>query len=166
MKIKIALLFLLISLKTNAQKTLNPLSYRQIYESRYVQIPPAFVAGPDSCRHYYFNHFKGFDSLLAMAIENGDTAKYLRVYFSFIVDRNGLVYDTRFIKIASTLYINSVGARTIHLFPGQNQYYEKMINEMLLLIPLWKPAMQDGVKVSSRVIDYLQCWIGLMKPPY
>lgn len=35
---------------------------------------------------------------------------------------------------------------------------------MLLYIPLWKPAISNGITVACRVEDYLQFWIGLSAP--
>jgi len=163
MKMKTGILLLFTYLQTYSQEIMIGPRYQKIYDARYVQIPPIFPFGTDSCKHYYFTHFKGFDALLAKAFENGDTAKYLRIYFSFIVDKNGFVFDTHFIKITSTRYAKSIGDKTLQYFSSQTQYYERLIHQMLLFIPLWKPAIQDGIPVTCRVIDFLQCWVGITK---
>ena len=98
---------------------------------------------------------------MASAVNRGDTAKYVRVYFSFIVDKYGLVYDTHFLRIASTQYAKSAGAKVLSYFFENRHYYGKIIQQMLLDIPLWKPAIRNGITVACRVEDYLQFWIGL-----
>ena len=168
MKILLSILLLMISFDLASQRTITKRNefYSQVFEARFVQIPPAFASGPDSCKRFYFTHFSGFDSLLAIAVVKGDTAKYLRVYFSFIVDKNGVIYDAHFIRIASTQYIKSAGAKTISHFFEDADYYEKIVKQMLLSMPLWKPSKQDGVPVACRVEDYLQFWVGLAAPKY
>lgn len=161
-----AVLLLVISLEAISQRTISKpaVFYNQIFEARFVQTPPAFASGRDSCKRFYFIHFNGFDSLLARAVAKGDTAKYLRVYFSFFVDKNGVVYDAHFVKVASTQYAGSAGAKTISYFFDDKNYYEKVIRQMVFAMPLWKPALQDGVTVACRVEDYLQFWVGLAPP--
>ena len=168
MKGLLVFLLLIISVKALAQRNFSRSneSYNQIFEAKYVQVPPAFVSGPDSCKRFYFAHFGGFDNLLAHVVAKGDTAKYLRVYFSFVVDKNGVVFDPHFVRVASTQYAGSVGARTIRYFFEDTGYYEKMVKQMLFAMPFWKPALQDGVTVACRVEDYLQFWVGLTPPKY
>jgi len=166
MKILAGILLLMISSEAAPQRTITKRNdfYNQVFETRFVQIPPAFASGPNSCKRFYFSHFSGFDSLLAHVVAKGDTAKYLRVYFSFIVDKNGVVYDAHFMRAASTQYAGSAGAKTIRYFFEDAEYYERMIKQMILAIPLWKPAFEDGVPVACRVEDYLQFWVGLAPP--
>jgi len=166
MKIITVVILLMISLETISQRTIAKQNefYNQVFETKFVQIPPAFASGPDSCRRFYFAHFNGFNNLLAYTVAIGDTARYLRIYFSFIVDKNGLVYDAHFMRIASTRYAGSVGAKTISYFFEEAAYYEKTVKQMLLAMPLWKPAVKDGVPVACRVETYLQFWVGLAPP--
>ncbi len=164
MKMKTGILLLFIFLQTYSQEIMIGPRNQIIYDARYVQIPPAFPFGTDSCKHYYFNQFKGFDSLIVKAVEQGDTGKFLRIYFSFVVDKNGFVLDGQFLKIASTRMANSLGAKTVSYFANQKSYFNRKIQMMCLEMPLWKPAMQNGFPVSSRVFDFLQCWVGLTKP--
>jgi len=166
MKNLFAGLLLLIFSDALSQRTLSKPNnfYDRVFETKFVQLPPAFASGPDSCKRFYFSHFSGFDSLLAKAVVKGDTAKYLRVYFSFIVDKNGVVYDAHFMRVASTQYARSAGAKTISYFFEDAGYYERMIKQMMLAIPLWKPAFQDGVPVACRIEEYLQFWVGLTAP--
>ena len=166
MKIFLCIVWLLFSLEVIAQRTFHKKvqPHTLIFETRFVQIPPAFASGPDSCNRFYFEHFKGFDSLLASAVNRGDTGKYVRVYFSFIVDKHGMVYDAHFLRIASTQYAKSAGAKTLGYFFEDRYYYEKIIRQMLLDIPLWKPAIRNGITVACKVEDYLPFWIGLSAP--
>ena len=63
--------------------------YNRAFEAKYMQTPPVFVAGKDSLRRFYFTHFPAFDTVISKAVEKGDTAKYIRIYFSFYIDENG-----------------------------------------------------------------------------
>lgn len=138
--------------------------YDRIFEYRYVQQPPFYPMGVDSCRRYYFNHFQGMDSLLNKATAYGDTLKYLRVYFSFVIDKYGLITDPHFIRIASTRYSKSLYAKTVLYFTEDDSYYEKAVKQMLRKMGSWKPAMQNGVPVSCRIEDYFQFWLGITPP--
>lgn len=135
----------------------------KVYEARYLPTPPVYPSGPDSCQRFYFTHFKGIDSVLYKTGMNGDTAKYIRVYFSFVVDKYGSVYDAHFEKIASTQYAKSVTARTLKYFSATG-YYDRLIKNMMTKMPFWKPAMFNGRPVACRMIDYLQCWVGTRPP--
>lgn len=95
------------------------------------------------------------DSLISKAVAHGDTAKYLRIYFSFVVDKYGFFTDTHFIRAASTRYAKSFTAKTI-TYIGNEAYYEKLVKEMLRKMSPWKPALKDGVPVSCRIVDYFQ----------
>src|ERR1700741_845065 len=94
---------LLISISTNvlfSQRIFPPGShmiYSGVQDAKRMQKPPIFPYGIDSLQRFYFSHFAGFDSILTKAINHGDTAKYIRVYFSFVVDRDGAVTGAHFI---------------------------------------------------------------------
>lgn len=140
------------------------MDHNKIFEAKYVQKPPLFPPGTDSCKRFYFTNFKGFDTVLIKLIEKGDTAKYIRVYFSFVIDRNGIPYDSHFEKIASTQYASSDGARTIKYFSENKIYFQQLIRQMISRMSFWKPALQNGAPVDCRVDDYLQFWVGLTLP--
>ncbi len=95
------------------------------------------------------------DSLVSKAVAHGDTAKYLRVYFTFVVDKYGFLSAPDFIRIATTRYAKSFTAKTV-TYIGGDAYFEKLIKEMLRKMDPWKPALKDGVPVSCRVEDYFQ----------
>jgi hypothetical protein len=113
---------------------------------------------------FYFSHFEGFDSVLTKAIDRGDTAKYIRVYFSFVIDKNGTPYDGHFERIASTEYAKADNPRTIKYFSEDKKYYEKLIKEMVSKMTFWKPALQNAVPVDCKIIDYIQFWVGINPP--
>lgn len=135
-----------------------------VFESRYVQRIPFYPMGDDSAGRYYFHHFPGMDSLLPKAIANGDTLKYFRVYFSFVIDKYGLITEPHFIRIASTRYAQSRNAKTVNYFLQDEWYYEKAIKQMLRKMGFWKPALQNGIPVSCRVEEYFQFWLGITQP--
>jgi hypothetical protein len=37
---------------------------------------------------------------------------------------------------------------------------------MIGKMPFWKPGLQNGVPVDSRVEDFLQFWVGINPPAY
>lgn len=133
----------------------------KVFESRYVQQLPVFCMGADSARNYYFKHFPATDSILIKAVSYGDTAKYLRIYFSFVVDKYGFITDPHFIRIASTRYAKSLYAKTVFYFLEDEIYYEKAIKQMLRKMNGWKPALQNGTAVACRVEDFFEFWIGM-----
>ncbi len=135
-----------------------------VFEARYVQKPPVYPMGDDSAGRYYFHHFPGMDSLLPKAISNGDTLKYFRVYFSFVIDKYGLITEPHFIRIATTRYAQSRNAKTVNYFLQDEWYYEKAIKQMLRKMGFWKPALQNGIPVSCRVEEYFQFWVGITAP--
>jgi hypothetical protein len=139
------------------------LQTNKIYEARYLQSPPVFPFGTDSCQRFYFTHFKGIDSVLYKTGANGDTAKYIRVCFSFVVDKYGSAYDAHFEKMASTQYEKSVTARTLKYFSA-TEYYQRLIKNMMDKMPLWKPALLNGRAVDCRINEYLQFWVGTRPP--
>lgn len=156
----------LATLTVFSQKNRYPRNdgYDRIFEYRYMQQPPFYPMGVDSCRRYYFNHFQGMDSLLKKVTAYGDTMKYLRLYFSFVIDKYGLITDPHFIRVASTRYSKSLNAKTVLYFQEDSIYYEKAVKQMLRKMGSWKPAMQDGVPVSCRMEDYFQFWMGITQP--
>lgn len=139
-------------------------TYRGIFNARTMEKPPVFPLGRDSCKRFYFAHFEGFDSVLTKTVERGDTAKYIRVYFSFVIDRNGAPYDAHFERIASTQYARSDGAKTIKYFSDDKEYYDGIIKSMNAKMPFWKPGLYNNVPVEARVEDYIQFWVGLVPP--
>lgn len=132
----------------------------KVFDAQYVQQAPFSIMGTDSLKQYYLNHFLGFDSLKSKATRNGDVEKYLRIYFTFIVDPDGFISEPHFQRIASTRYDKSYSAKTIEYFLTDDETYEKAIKLMLKKMPAWKPALQYGVPVSCKVTDYLQVWNG------
>lgn len=172
MKIR-ALLLLLLTLsmvnvmaQRNTNAALAESHYSRLFEARYVQKPPQYPFGTDSCRRFYYAVFGGFDSVLSKVIEQGDTAKYIRVYFSFIVDKNGSPYEGHFERIAGTPYARGESARTLTYFSGDKKYYDQLIAAMVAKMPFWKPALQNGIPVDCRVDDFLQFWVGINPPFY
>ena len=148
--------------QTNSFRPNN--TYNKVFESRYVQQPPVFTMGADSAGSYYFKHFPAADSILLKAVAYGDTAKYLRIYFSFVVDKYGFITEPHFIRIASTRYAKSLYAKTLLYFLDDEMYYEKAIKQMLRKMNGWKPAMQNGTAVACRIEEYFQFWIGINQP--
>lgn len=165
MKNALIVIWLLMAIPALAQRNTNGAlaesSYARLFEARYLQKPPQYPFGADSCKRFYFTNFGGFDSVLSKVIERGDTAKYIRVYFSFIVDKNGAAYEGRFERIASTQYARGEFAKTIWYFLEGRKYFDKHIAAMIGKMPFWKPGLQNGVPVDSRVEDFLQFWVGI-----
>ncbi len=137
--------------------------YHKAYDAKYLQTPAIYPSGTDSCQRFYFSHFKGFDSVLSKLIANGDTAKYIRVYFSFVIDKYGAAYNAHFEKIASTQYAKGITSKLVKYFPAK-AYYEKLVKEMIRQMPLWKPALLNGLPVDCKMEEYLQFWVGINLP--
>jgi hypothetical protein len=68
--------------------------------------------------------------------------------------------------MASTQYARGESARTIRYFSEDRKYYDKRIADMIGKMPFWKPGLQNGVPVDSRVEDFLQFWVGINPPAY
>lgn len=170
MKNILFLVWLVMALPAQAQRNthaaLAESGYSRLFEAKYLQKPPQYPFGADSCKRFYFAAFGGFDTLLSKLIDRGDTAKYIRVYFSFIVDKNGAAYEGRFERMASTQYERGEFAKTIRYFLEDRKYYDKHIAAMIGKMPFWKPGLQNGVPVDSRVEDFLQFWVGINPPAY
>jgi hypothetical protein len=95
MKKTILAICLFISLQSHSQidEGLGNQYYKRVFEYDYVERKPIFPYTADSLRNFYLSHFTVGDSLLARCIANGDTAKYIRVKFEFVIDENGNTYD-------------------------------------------------------------------------
>lgn len=169
----IAIAFLMASHLQGQNRGANPMAaaqsqmmYNKVYDARYVEKPPVFMAGADSIKRFYYFHFERLDSIVSKAVNNGDTAKYIRIYFSFIVDKNGSAYDAKFTRIASTRYAGSNGAKTIKYFFEDKAPYQAAVKKMIQQMPFWKPALQNMVPVNCEMEDYFQFWIGINPPAY
>lgn len=136
----------------------------RVYEARYMDKPPVFLHGRDSLNRFYFSHFPAFDTLISLAVRNGDTAKYLRVYFTFQVDENGFVYEPAFEKVASTRSAVTESAKTLRYFNEIKPLLQRSVAAMLEKITGWRPGLQYGMPVKSLNYDYLQFWVGLSAP--
>ena len=138
--------------------------YNHVFVARNLKNPPVYPYGTDSCVRFYFAHFGGFDSVLTRVIEKGDTAKYIRVYFSFVIADDGSPYDPHFSGIGSTQYNKSTSIRLLKYFDADKKYYEALIKKMIAKMTFWKPGLYNGIPVDSRVDDYLQFWVGINPP--
>lgn len=138
--------------------------YNRVFEARYMNKPPVFALGKDSLKHFYFNHFSAFDTVISKAVANGDTAKYIRIYFSFNLDENGFIYDPQFEKVASTRSAVTESAKTIRYFNEMKDILQKAVKQMLEKMPQWRPGLQDGQPVKTLNYDYMQFWVGLSAP--
>jgi len=125
--------------------------------------PPVFSYGKDSLMSFYFNHSKEFDTLINKAIEKGDTAKYIRVYFSFNLDENGFAYEPKFERVAATASPYTNSAKTIKYF-NDISLINDAIKQMLNQMPQWRPGLENGVPVRSSNYDYFQFWVGINPP--
>jgi hypothetical protein len=138
--------------------------YNRVFESKYLGKPPVFPNGVDSLRRFYFTHFPAFDTVISKAVENGDTAKFIRIYFSFNLDESGFIYDPKFERVASTRSAVTESAKTIRYFNDMKEILEKAVKQMLQQLPQWRPGVQDGQPVKTLNYDYLQFWVGLTAP--
>ncbi|MDE3235949.1 MAG: hypothetical protein KGO81_08350 [Bacteroidota bacterium] len=140
-------------------------AYGNVFEASRMQYPPIFPMGLDSALRYCFTHFEGMDSVLTYAIQRGDTGKYLRVYFSFIITKEGSIYRPEFLHIGSTKYAKSSGYKIVRYFDEKKNYYQSIIGKMLMDMPFWKPGLVNLVPVDARVVNYIQFWVGINPPP-
>ncbi len=162
---KLGSLLLLTFWAINAQSQSSAQQYsNRTYEAKYVERAPVFIPGKDSLKHFYFSKFPAFDTVLTKAVENGDTAKYLRVYFSFYIDEQGYTYEPQFNRVASTRSAATENAKTIKYFFDMKDVLQKAVKEMINRMPQWRPGLQDGVVVKTHYSDYLQFWVGLSAP--
>jgi hypothetical protein len=167
----IVLLLMLFATIANAQQrryydnngrgfnTENQVNNR-IYNANYVEKKPFFKGGQDSLNNLYLQYFQGFDSLVARCVDKGDTAKYIRVHFQFVVDNMGTLYDAKFTYVGSTRYRASSGDKKIKYFDDLKPYFENNVKNMISHIPAWVPALHAGMRVACTVEDYFQLWLG------
>jgi hypothetical protein len=133
--------------------------------AKYMQKPPVFPYGADSIRRYCYFHFDAFETVLNKAIEKGDTAKYIRIYFQYVVDKNGTAFEGKFLKVASTAYPRGDNAKTIKYFNEDKEALNKSIKELISKMPFWKPGLNNNVPVDVLMEDYIQFWVGINPPP-
>ena len=144
--------------------------YAGAMDAKRMSKPPVYPFGQDSLVRFYFAHFTGFDTLLTKAIANGDTAKYLRVYFSFVINRDGAPIEPHFRKVASTRYAKSEGSSSIKYFDEDRVYFEEAIKKMIYKMTFWKPGYANirssngMVAYDAKVEDYIQFWVGIDPP--
>lgn len=162
------LVFVFSSIVSVAQ-SINPTNRSgfasRVFEAEYVERPPIFLAGRDSLQRFYYSHFPILNEVVDKAVEQGDTAKFIRIYFSFVVDKSGVLYNAKFEKIASTKYASGSGAKTIKYFNEDKTTLNDAIKKMIQKMPMWRPALQYNNPVDCRVEDYLQFWVGINPPP-
>ncbi|MBX2931955.1 MAG: hypothetical protein KF781_08430 [Chitinophagaceae bacterium] len=164
MKINCIIFLLLLSCSLYAQRDANPGAkqfYNKIFDYNYVEKKPVFAAGEDSLRRFYLSRFTALDSLVARTVSKGDTAKYIRVHFEFIIDENGIPYSGEFSYIGSTKYGASKSDKKIKYFNDLKKYFNDAIKEMIKKMPNWRPALQNNVRVKCSVDDYFQIWLGI-----
>lgn len=164
MKTILTLSAILFCFYCSAQQEGTPEYYKRVFDAAGMQKPPVFTFGRDSLMRFYFNHFPAFDTVLQTAITKGDTAKYIRIYFSFYLDENGYVYDPQFDKVASTHSAGTSTAKVIKYFGDMKPLLNKAIKQMLDKMPAWRPGLLDGIRVKTLNYDYLQFWVGLSAP--
>jgi hypothetical protein len=148
---------------TNTNASINQI--RGIYDYDFVERKPIFIAGKDSLNKVYLGYFTGFDSLAVRCIDKGDTAKYIRVHFEFVIDENGTPYDGKFSYIGTTRYGSSSGDKKVKYFDDLKEYFNGAIKKMIQYIPSWRPAMQNNIRVSCFVKDSFQFWLGINPEP-
>lgn len=164
MKQIIFYLLLLFGTRGYSQGFINSHASPKVYRSAYLNQPAFFVMGKDSCQRFYFTHFMGFDSLLQMLIRRGDTVKFIRVHFSFVIDRHGILCDPHFKKIAATAYGKSKYDRELIYFRRNKNYWNGLVKQMLSEMGFWKPGLLNGKPVDCLVDDYMQFWVGRQMP--
>jgi hypothetical protein len=157
----VATLFASLAATSQSQQAVY---YKKLFEAKYMEKPPVFSFGRDSLRHFYFNHFSSFDTVINQAVEKGDTAKYIRIYFSFNLDEYGYAYEPKFERVASSRSAVTESAKTIKYFFDMKDVLEKAISNMLKKMPAWRPGLENGVPVNTINTDYLQFWVGLSAP--
>jgi len=152
------------SLVAVKSQTVRDAYYNKVFSARFVEKPPLFLGGQDSLQRFYFNQFPAFDTVLSQAVRNGDTANYVRIYFSFVIDKNGVAYNPKFIRVAATTQYQSAMAKNLAYFKDDSALLTDAIRKMLYRMPTWKPALEHMIPVECEVEDYLQVWVGLQDP--
>jgi hypothetical protein len=160
MQVWIILLLLFYSGNALSQRILN----NRIFTVNDIEKPPLYPFGNDSCHRFYLSHFDGFDTVLTKTIERGDTAKYIRVYFSFVIADDGSIYDPHFERVGSTRYIKSRNIFELKYFNSNKKYFDQVIKQMMAKMTFWKPGLYRGSMVDCKVIDYMQFWVGINPP--
>lgn len=148
----------------SAQPDVRSQYYNRIFEAKYMDKPPLFIYGKDSLKRFFYNHFPAFDTVINMAVKNGDTAKFIRIYFSFNLDENGYAYEPQFDRVASSRSAVTESAKTIKYFNDMKDVLKSAIKQMLNKMPQWKPGLQDGRPVKTHNSEYMQFWVGLTPP--
>jgi len=151
---------------TGLSEALNERTYGSYHEAKYMAKPPVFPYGKDSLHRYFFNHFEGFEQVLTKAVEKGDTAKYIRIYFEYIVDKDGTPFDGKFLRVAGTPYAKGENAKTIKYFNEDKEMLNKQIKALVSKMGFWKPGLYNNVPVDAIVEDYLQFWVGINPPAH
>ncbi len=146
------------------EETVGKQYYNKLFEYDYVERKPIFPFTADSLRNFYLSHFTAFDSLVTRCIDHGDTAKYIRVHFEFVLDENGVAYDPKFLFIGSTRYKSSSGDKKIKYFDDLKTYFNDATKTMVKAMPTWRPALQNNVRVNCRKEDFFQLWLGINPP--
>jgi len=160
MKTLFFLVLLFVTLVSYSQSSY----YNRTFEAKYMNNPPVFAYGKDSLKRFYFSQFGAFDTVINKAVQNGDTAKYLRIYFSFCIDESGFVYEPKFERVASTRSAVTESAKTIRHFNDMKDVLQNVIKEMLLKMSAWRPGVENGQPVKTLNYDYMQFWVGLTPP--
>lgn len=137
-----------------------------VFEAEYMERPPVFQPGNDSLNRLFFAHFTGWQMIIEKAVANGDTAKYIRVNFSFIVDKDGAPYEPAFTSVSSTRYASARYGKPIKYFNEYRPQLTTAVAQMVGHVPLrWTPGLLNGRPVRSRWTTYVQVWVGLGNPP-
>jgi hypothetical protein len=160
MQVWIIFLLLFFSGKVQSQQ----MFHNRVFTVNELEKPPLYPFGTDSCNRFYLSHFDGFDTVLTKTIEKGDTAKYIRVYFSFVIANDGSIYDPHFEGIGSTRYLKSKSIFKLKYFNANKQYFDRLIKQMMAKMTFWKPGLYRGSRVDCKVIDYIQFWVGINPP--
>lgn len=162
--ISLLLLFSAFVVESQAQNRSSDVYYNHVFDARYVQYKPYFPFGNDSAQRFYMNHFSAWDTVISTVINHSDTALYLRIYFSFVVDKSGALLEPHFERIAATPSRNTASAKTLNYFKPLQPLLQKAVANMLHQMPLWKPAAQYGRPVLCKQYEFIQIWIGLQPP--
>jgi len=149
---------------SQTEETVGKQYYYKLFEYDYVERKPIFPFTADSLRNFYLSHFTAFDSLVTRCISNGDTAKYIRVHFEFVLDESGMAYDPKFSYIGSTRYKSSKSDKKIKYFDDLQPDFNDAVKLMVRAMPTWRPALQNGIRVNCRKEEFFQFWLGI-KPP-
>ena len=96
--------FSCLSSFSQTEETVGTQFYKRLFEYDFVERKPIFPFTADSLRNFYLSHFTGFDSLITKCIERGDTAKYIRVHFEFVLDEISAVLKPIFFWPSCWLY--------------------------------------------------------------